>query len=145
MFNTTTWISGKQDIGRKWYIIDAAGKPLGRLASVVAVYLTGKNRPDYVPNMDMGNFVIIINVDKVAFSGKKLNDKELVSYSGYPSGLKRRRVKDLLNVNPKRVVLHAVKGMLPKNKLLRNYLNRLKLYTGSEHKHQAQQPEKIEV
>ncbi len=145
MFNTTTWLSGKGDKNRKWYVIDATGIPLGRLASVVAVYLTGKNRPDYVPNLDIGNFVIITNVEKAKFTGTKLEDKELTSYSGYPSGLKRRRVKDMLKLNPKRVVLHAVKGMLPKNKLQANYLNRLKLYVGPKHQHEAQQPQEIKL
>lgn len=145
MFNTTTWLGTKSGADRKWYIIDAAGKPVGRIATVAAVYLSGKNRPDYVPNLDLGNFVIIINIEKAIFTGRKMETKELTSYSGYPGGLKRRRVKDLLKVNPKKVILHAIKGMLPKNKLRANFLNRLKLYIGAEHKHQAQQPQEIKL
>ncbi len=145
MFNKTTWKLGDTGVDRKWYLIDAAGKPLGRVASVAAVYLAGKNRADYVPNMDLGNFVVIVNIEKVVLSGRKMEYKELVSYSGYPSGLKRRRVKDLFKTNPKKVLLHAIKGMLPKNKLTQNFLNRLKLYVGPEHKHQAQQPEEIKL
>ncbi len=145
MFNTTTWLTGKSREDRKWYVIDATGLPVGRIATVAAVYLSGKNRPDYVPNLDLGNFVIIINIEKAIFTGRKMDSKEYTSYSGYPGGLKRRRVRDMLKVNPKRVILHAIKGMLPKNKLRTNFLNRLKLYVGSEHKHQAQQPQEIKL
>ncbi len=145
MFNKTTWVTGQKDNNRKWYLIDASGIPLGRLASVVAVYLSGKNRPDYVPNLDLGNFVIITNVDKIKLSGRKMEYVEHVSYSGYPSGLKRRKVKNILKTNPKKVILHAIKGMLPKNRLQQNFLNRLKLYIGSEHKHEAQQPQQIKL
>ncbi len=144
MFNKTSWIK-KTDINRKWYIVDATNVPLGRLATVVAVYLTGKHKSNYVPNMDMGDFVIVINVDKVKWSGKKLEQEELRHYTGYPGGLKRERVKDIYRDNPKRLVLHAVKGMLPKNNLRANQLHRLKLFIGSEHPHAAQKPEVIKI
>ena len=144
MFNKTSWIK-KKDINRKWYLIDATNVPLGRLATVIAVYLTGKYKPNYVPNMDMGDFVIVINVDKVKLTGKKLEYNEMQRYSGYPGGLKKEKVKNIMAENPKRLVLHAVRGMLPKNNLRANQLFRLKLFVGNEHIHQAQKPEVIKI
>ncbi len=144
MFNTTTWTK-PTEVERKWYLIDAKGIPLGRLASVIAVYLTGKLKPNYVPNVDMGDYVVVINVDKIAFTGKKLEYKELISHSGYPGGLKRERVKELMKINPKKVLLMAVKRMLPKNKLRAHYLKRLKMYIGDKHPHIAQTPNLIEI
>ena len=144
MFNKTTWTK-PTDVTRRWYLIDAANKPLGRLASVIAVYLSGKRKPNYVPNIDMGDYVVVINVDKIAFTGKKLEYKDLISHSGYPGGLKRRRVKELMKINPKKVLLMAVKRMLPRNKLRAHYLQRLKMYIGDKHPHQAQQPNLIEL
>ena len=137
MFNKTTWTK-PTDVKRDWYIIDAKGKPLGRLASVIATYLTGKRKPGYVPNIDMGDYVIVVNVDKVAFTGRKLEYLEKISHSGYPSGLKRRKVKQYMDINPKKVLLDSVKGMLPKNKLRAHYLKRLKMYIGEQHPHDAQ-------
>ncbi len=144
MFNKTTWTK-PVEINRRWYLIDAAGVPLGRLASVIAVYLTGKRKPKYVPNLDMGDYVIVINVDKIVLTGKKLDYKEVISHSGYPGGLKRRRVKDIMRTNPKKIVLLAVKRMLPKTKLRAHYLQRLKMYVGDKHPHEAQQPNLIKV
>lgn len=144
MFNTTTWTKPTQ-VERKWYLIDATGMTLGRLASVIATLLTGKRKPNYVPNIDMGDYVVVINVDKIAFSGKKLEYKTIKSHSGYPGGLKETKVKDVLRVNPKKVLLLAVKRMLPKTKLRAHYLKRLKMYIGDKHPHEAQQPNLIVV
>ena len=133
--NKTSWISTKDSQNRDWYIIDASKATVGRIASVIAVYLTGKNREDYVPNIDCGNYVVVVNVDKLKYSGRKAEYKTFERYSGYPGGRKVIKVKGLIKDNPKLVLLHAVKGMLPKNRLQQNYLNRLKIYVGNEHPH----------
>ena len=132
-------------IQRKWYVVDASGKILGRLASEVAKILRGKGKPIWTPHLDVGDFVIIVNASKVRLTGKKLQQKELRWYTGYPGGLKSIKYADLLRKNPVKAVEHAVRGMLPKNKLGRKMFRKLKVYAGPEHPHQAQKPEPLEL
>ena len=134
----------KPGMERKWYIIDAAGKPLGRTAVIAANLLRGKNKPTYAPHADSGNHVIIINADKIALTGNKMG-KELYSHSGRPGGLRRDSYAELLEKNPERIIKNAVKGMLPKNTLGRAMGKKLKVYVGAEHPHAAQQPRKIDL
>ena len=129
---------------KKWYIIDAEGKTLGRLATEVARILIGKHKPTYMPNCDMGDFVIVINAEKVVVTGKKVTDKLYRHHTGYPGGLKEVPYKDLLKKHPTAPVETAVKGMLPKNSLGRAMFKKLKVYAGSEHVNQAQKPEVYE-
>ena len=141
---TTHSYSGKE-VEKKWYLIDAKGKVLGRLATEVSNILRGKNKPQFSPNADLGDFVVVINIDKVKLTGNKLDDKKYYKYSGYPGGLKERTAKELLAKDPAYLLYHAVKGMLPKNKLSRQVIKKLKVYAGTEHPHTAQQPEKLEI
>ena len=129
---------------KKWYVIDAEGKTLGRLATVVARLLTGKNKPEYTPNQDMGDFVIVLNADKVVVTGKKLTDKLYRHHTGYAGGLKEVTFKEMIKRHPTYPVESAVRGMLPKNALGRQMFRKLKVYTGAEHAHQAQKPETYE-
>ena len=132
-------------IERKWYVVDAEGKTLGRLASEVAKVLRGKNKPTYTPFIDTGDYVIIINAEKIKVSGNKLNDKIYYRHSDYVGGLKSTTLKEALAKNPAFVLEHAVKGMLPKGPLGRQMYKKLFVYAGPEHKHQAQQPEALEI
>ena len=125
----------------KWYVIDAEGEIVGRLATSIASVLRGKNKPDFTPHADTGDYVIVLNADKVRFTGSKLNDKEYQRYSGYPGGLKRRTAKEMLDKRPEMVLELAVKGMLPKTKLGKAQIKKLFLYTGTTHPHAAQKPE----
>ncbi|MGI6603619.1 MAG: 50S ribosomal protein L13 [Firmicutes bacterium] len=129
------------EIERKWYVLDGAGKPLGRLATEAARILRGKHKPTFTPFIDTGDFVIIINADKVVLTGRKAEQKEWVRYSGYPGGLKRTKYKDLMAQRPQLAVELAVKGMLPHNRLGRAMAKKLKVYRGPDHPHQAQKPE----
>jgi large subunit ribosomal protein L13 len=140
-----TFMAKAKEINRKWYVVDAAGKPLGRLASEVAKILKGKNKPEYTPHVDTGDHVIVINAEKVVLTGKKLDQKVYKRYSGYPGGLKEIKYRIFLQKSPERVIEHAVKGMLPKNSLGRAMAKKLKVYRGPEHKHQAQMPEELEI
>jgi large subunit ribosomal protein L13 len=136
----------KEDIKeRKYYLIDAEGKILGRLATFIAQLLMGKDRPDYTPHVDSGAGVIVINAEKIKVSGKKLEQKFYNRYSGYPGGLKQIRLKEMLKNRPEEVIRHAVRGMLPKNRLLKRRIARLKIYAGAEHPHLAQNPIQLEV
>lgn len=137
---TRTYTPKASEIQRDWVIIDAEDVVLGRLASHAAVLLRGKHKPTFAPHMDMGDFVIIINVDKVALTGSKADQKKAYRHSGYPGGLKAVTYSELLEKNPARAVEKAVRGMLPKNSIGRAQLRKLKVYTGSEHPHAAQQP-----
>jgi len=128
------------DITRQWHVIDATDVVLGRLASHVAVLLRGKHKPIFAPHVDTGDFVIVVNADKVSLSGNKLQDKRAYRHSGYPGGIHSVTYSELLAKHPERVVEKAVKGMLPKNSLGRNMLRKLKVYAGPDHPHQAQQP-----
>lgn len=130
-----------EQIQRKWYVVDAENKPLGRLASEVAKVLRGKNKPTYTPHVDTGDFVIVINAEKVLLTGKKLDQKVYRYHTGFPGGLKEIKYKHLLERRPEKAVELAVKGMLPKNSLGRAMYRKLKVYSGAEHEHQAQKPE----
>ena len=133
------------DITRQWHDIDATDVVLGRLASHVAVLLRGKHKPIFAPHVDTGDFVIVINADKIALSGAKLEDKKAYRHSGYPGGLSAMSYKDLMVKHPTRAVEKAVKGMLPKNSLGRKTLGKLKVYAGPTHPHQAQLPQPYEI
>ena len=141
MLTKTTMIAKPNQIEKKWYVVDAEGQTLGRLATEVANLLRGKNKPYYTPNIDTGDFVIVINAEKIKLTGNKLIQKKYYSYSGYPGGLKETQYKDLIKNKPEFVIEKAVKGMIPKNKLGAAQLKKLKVYAGSEHKHEAQNPE----
>ena len=132
------------EVEKKWWVVDAAGKSVGRLASDIAVILMGKHRPTYTPHVDTGDFVIVLNADKVEFSGKKWTQKTYTRYTGYP-GLRSETAEKIRDRAPERILHMAVRRMLPKNKLASQMLAKMKLYTGSEHPHQAQQPEPIEL
>jgi large subunit ribosomal protein L13 len=136
-----TFMAKPEEVKRKWYIVDAEGKVLGRLASEVAKILRGKNKPIYTPHEDTGDFVIVLNADKVVLTGKKLDQKIYRHHSGYPGGMKEVKYRHLMETRPEKAVELAVKGMLPKNSLGRAMYKKLKVYKGSEHSHQAQQPE----
>jgi len=133
------------EIDRKWYVIDATDQTLGRLSSEVASILRGKHKPIYTPNVDTGDFIIVINADKIRLTGNKLIQKKMRAYSGYPGGLKEIAYGDLLQKKPERIIEMAVKGMLPHNRLGSAMYKKLKVYRGSEHPHQAQQPEVREL
>lgn len=137
----TTFMANAQNVDRKWYVIDAQGQTVGRLASQIATVLRGKHKPTYTPHVDCGDHVIVINADKVVFTGKKLDQKLYRRHSGYAGGLKETTARDMLNAHPERVIMYAVKGMLPKNSLGRQMLTKLRVYAGTEHNHEAQQPE----
>lgn len=140
----TTFIAKTAEIERKWYVVDATDKTLGRLASEIASVLRGKKKPIYTPFLDTGDFVIVINADKVKFTGKKLDQKLYRKHSDYVGGFKETTLKVMMEKKPEEVTRLAVKGMLPKNALGRQMLKKLHVYAGSEHKHEAQKPEVLE-
>ena len=140
-----TYMAHADNVERKWYVVDAAGVPLGRLASKVASVLRGKNKPTYTPNVDTGDFVIIINTDKTVLTGKKLENKFYRYHTGYIGGLKEISYKKMMAEKSDLAVYEAVKGMLPKNSLGRAMLKKLKVYKGAEHNHAAQKPEELKV
>jgi len=144
--STKTWTPTAADAAqREWYLIDAEGLTLGRLASVVAQLLKGKNKPTYAPHMDMGDFVVVINADKVRVTGKKETQKMYYSHSGYMGSLKAIPFNEMMQKHPTRAVEEAVKGMLPRNRLSRKQLTKLKVYAGPEHPHAAQQPQQYQI
>ena len=134
-----------ENVERKWYVVDAQGMALGRLASQVAMILRGKNKPTFTPNVDTGDYVIVINCDKVVLTGKKLEKKYYRYHTGYVGGLKEIRYDKLMATKPEFAVKHAVKGMLPKNTIGRQMLSKLFVYAGAEHKQQAQQPVELKL
>ena len=140
-----TYMAKAEAVERKWYVVDAAGVPLGRLASRVASVLRGKNKPTYTPNVDTGDFVIVINTDKTVLTGKKLENKFYRYHTGYIGGLKEISYKKMMAEKSDLAVYEAVKGMLPKNSLGRAMLKKLKVYKGAEHNHAAQKPEELKV
>ncbi len=140
-----TTLVKEADISRSWFLVDAAGKPAGRLAAKVAHILRGKNKVTFAPHIDDGDFVVVINAAKVKLTGSKESKKIYQDYSGYPSGLKERTAAQVREKDPTRLVSQAVKGMLPRNKLARTQITRLKVYAGEEHPHDAQQPQAIEL
>ena len=141
----TTYIAKEADVVKKWYVIDATDVVLGRMSTEIANILRGKNKPQYAPNVDMGDYVIVVNAEKVAVTGKKLGQKMYYHHSGYTGGLKETRLDKMLETHPERVIEHAVKGMLPKNALGRKMLKKLHVYAGTEHPHMAQKPENLEI
>jgi large subunit ribosomal protein L13 len=140
-----TYTAKSGDIERRWYVVDADGKTLGRLASRIATVLKGKHKPIYTPHADVGDYVIVINADKIHVTGRKMVKKVYYRHSGYPGGLKSTNLRDLLKRHPTRAVEFAVKGMLPKNRLGRRMFKKLKVYAGSDHPHQAQKPQVLEL
>ena len=138
-----TFMASPSTIERKWYVVDASGCTLGRLASEIAKVLRGKNKPSFTPNMDTGDYVIVVNADKVKVSGKKLDQKKYYHHSGFVGGLRETSLREKLATKPEEVLEMAVKGMLPKGPLGREMYKKLFVYAGPEHKHQAQQPEEL--
>jgi len=138
-----TYAVRASEIEREWFVVDAEGKTLGRLASEIAKILKGKHKPIYSPHLDVGDFVIVINAEKVRVTGRKLDQKFYYRHSGYPGGLKSISLRDQLARHPTRVLKAAVRGMLPKNRLGRRMIKKLKIYAGKEHPHQAQQPKEL--
>ena len=139
----TTFVT-ESDAARAWYLVDATDKVVGRLASDIAMILMGKHRPTYTPHVDTGDYVIVINAEKVVFTGKKWTEKRYTWYTGYP-GLHTETAAERLRKHPDRILREAVRRMLPKNHLARRMLDKLKIYSGPEHQHQAQQPEPLEL
>ncbi len=140
-----TFMAKAEEVQRKWYVVDAEGKALGRLSSEVAKVLRGKNKPIYTPHVDTGDHVIVINAEKVVLTGNKLEGKIYRHFSGYPGGMKEVKYKDMMQSKPEKVIELAIKGMLPHNTLGRAMFTKLKVYKGSEHEHQAQKPENLEI
>ncbi len=139
-------VSGNKETAKKeWLLIDAEGEIVGRLASRIAMLLRGKHKPDFTPHADMGDYVVVVNADKVVFTGKKMSDKEYITYSGRPGGQKRITPKQMLEKKPEAILKNAVKGMLPKNRLGRAIIKNLHLFAGPEHIHGAQKPRTIDL
>ena len=132
-------IANSESVQRKWYVIDAEGQTLGRLTTRIASVLRGKHKPTFTPHVDCGDYVIVINAEKIVLTGKKLDQKHYYKYSGYMGGLRSWTARQLLDTHPERIIEHAVKGMLPKNRLARQMIKKLRVYAGSEHPHEAQQ------
>ncbi|MDX1994272.1 MAG: 50S ribosomal protein L13 [bacterium] len=140
-----TFVTKPSDIQRRWWVVDAEGQTLGRLASKIAPYLSGKNKPTYVPNLDTGDYVIVINAEKIVVTGDRMESKFYHRHSQYPGGLTSISLRDQLIRFPTRPIEIAVKGMLPKNQLGRHMLDKLKVYAGPEHPHTAQNPQKLDL
>ncbi len=140
-----TYLPKVDDLVKKWWLVDADGQVLGRLATQIAVTLMGKHKAHYTDFLDTGDFVVVVNAGKVRMTGKKLDQKSYYRHTGYPGGIKEIRARDLLKKHPNRPITFAVKGMLPKNKLGRQMLKKLKVYAGADHPHQAQQPEPLSL
>jgi large subunit ribosomal protein L13 len=140
-----TFQAKEVEVEKKWFVIDADGMVLGRLAANIARVLRGKNKPIFTPHIDTGDFVIVINAEKVRVTGKRIEQKSYFSHSGYPGGTKVRMFKDLVVKNPRFVIEHAVKGMLPHNRLGRRIVKKLKVYAGDSHPHAAQNPEELKL
>ena len=143
--NNTTYSIKEKEIERKWYIIDAAGKPVGRIATEAAKLLRGKHKPTYTPNIDVGDHVIILNAKEAIFTGKKLDQKIYRHHSGYIGGMKETTARVMMDKNPEKAMMLAIKGMLPHNSLGRKMLKKVRIYAGSEHENIAQKPEVWEV
>ncbi len=140
-----TFSAKPETVKRDWYMVDAAGKVLGRLASEVARRLRGKHKPEYTPHVDTGDYIVVINADKVQVTGQKSKAKMYYRYSGYQGGMKEINFSDLRARNARRLIEHAVRGMLPKNSLGRQMIRKLKVYSGAEHKHAAQNPKQLDI
>jgi large subunit ribosomal protein L13 len=133
------------EISREWYVVDADGQTLGRLATEIANVLRGKGKPQYTPHVDTGDFIVVVNAEKVQVTGNKLDQKRYYRHSGYPGGLRSRTLREQLDRRPEEVIRKAVRGMLPKNRLARRQITKLKIYAGPEHPHAAQSPEPLEL
>ena len=140
-----TYVAKPTDRQRDWYVVDAEGKTLGRLATQLADALRGKRKPEYTPHCDTGDFVIVVNAEKIVVTGNKRNDKLYWRHSGYPGGIRSRTLNEMLERRPEEVIRKAVKGMLPRNRLAAQQLRKLKVYAGPEHPHAAQQPKPMEI
>jgi large subunit ribosomal protein L13 len=138
-----TWNAKTHEIERRWYVVDAEGQTLGRLATRIADTLRGKRKPEYTPHVDTGDFVVVVNADKIAVTGKKLEQKIYYRHSGYPGGLRERTLAEELDRRPTEVLRKAVKGMLPRNRLARQQITKLKIYAGPEHPHEPQNPQPL--
>jgi large subunit ribosomal protein L13 len=139
-----TYSAKAEDIERKWFVVDANGKTLGRMATRIATILRGKHKPIFTPHVDCGDYVVVINAEKVHVTGNRLDDKMYYNHSGYPGGLRTRSLREMLATKPEEVISEAVRRMLPKSSLGRHMLKKLKIYAGPEHPHQAQNPEMLE-
>ena len=140
-----TYVATPADRERNWFVVDAAGKTLGRLATQLADLLRGKGKPTYTPHVDTGDFVVVVNAEKIRVTGDKLAAKRYYRHSGYPGGLKSRTLGDMLERRPEEVIRKAVRGMLPRNRLARRQITKLKIYAGPDHPHVAQKPEQLEI
>ncbi len=140
-----TYVAKPGEVEKVWYVVDATGKTLGRLATQIASVLRGKHKPQYTPHEDVGDYVIVVNSEKVRVTGRKLDQKMYYRHSGYPGGIRGVSLRDQLNRHPERVIEHAVKGMLPRGPLGRRIFKKLKVFVGSEHTHQAQDPQVIDL
>ena len=139
----TTFITKPLEIERKWYVVDAEGQTLGRLSTEIARVLKGKHKPIYSPNVDAGDYVIVVNADKIKVTGKKMDQKTYVRYTGYIKGRREVSLREMMQKKPEYAITHAVKGMLPKNNLGRKMLTKIHVYAGPDHKHEAQKPEPL--
>lgn len=140
-----SYVQKPADISRKWVVIDASSAPLGRMSTLAAKYLIGKYKTTYTPHVDNGDYVIVINADKLVVTGDKEKNKMYYSYSGFPGGLKELSLKEVKEKSPEKIIIKAIEGMIPRNKLASERMARLKVYTGEEHAHMAQKPVKVEV
>jgi len=140
-----TYVATPADRQRDWYVVDAEGQTLGRLATRIADALRGKRKPEYTPHVDTGDFVVVVNAEKIHVTGDKLEQKRYWRHSGYPGGIKSRTLREMLERRPEEVIRKAVKGMLPRNRLARKQLTKLKVYAGPDHPHAAQQPKQMEL
>jgi len=140
-----TYVATPVDRERNWLVVDAAGKTLGRLATQVADVLRGKRKPTYTPHVDVGDFVVVVNAEKIRVTGNKLADKRYYRHSGCPGGLKSRTLQEMLDRRPEEVIRKAVRGMMPRNRLARKQITKLKVYAGPDHPHAAQQPQPLEI
>lgn len=141
----TTFMAKPGQVERKWYVVDAEGQTLGRLASRIAAVLRGKHKPEYTPHIDTGDFVIVVNAEKVKLTGNKIDQKMYYRHSGYPGGIRKMTARQMLERHPERLITRAVKGMLPSGPLARRQLKKLRVYAGPHHPHQAQQPRPLEL
>lgn len=140
-----TYVANSTDRDRRWLVVDAEGQTLGRLATRIADALRGKRKPEYTPHVDTGDFVIVVNAEKIAVTGNKMTEKMYRRHTGYPGGLRERTLAEMLEQRPEEVIRKAVKGMLPRNRLARRQITKLKVYAGPDHPHTAQKPEPMEV
>jgi len=144
-FQMKTFVATPENRQRDWYVVDAEGRTLGRLATQIADALRGKRKPEYTPHCDVGDFVVVVNAERIRVTGNKRNDKVYRRHTGYPGGIRSRTLGEMLDRRPEEVIRRAVKGMLPKNRLANRQINKLKVYAGPDHPHEAQQPKPMEV